>query len=284
MFGKFKKVSMLALVLGIGVATAPVDAQVNSTIVLKNGQKHSGRNMTYRVDRRELAVRESLHSEPRVPVDQVAYVDFGGTADPTVDLSGSENAVVMRDGSVVKGQVIELGHEKAGDESSTFLVIFRNSAGEERRVPASQVARVYFSGSRSVGTAGAATSNTMSIPDGTGIAVSATQAWTPTGLTVRRGESLVVSATGEARLSGDAEDMASATGSRSGRKSANAPLPQVPAGALIGRVGEGTPFVITEGSTVTMPATGQLFLGINDDHVADNQGGFRVTIRRSGRQ
>ena len=154
MFAKFKRVSMLALVLGIGAATAPLDAQTNSTIVLKNGQRHTGRNLTYRVDRRELAVRVSLHEEPRVNVDQVAYVDFGGTPDSTVELSGSENAVVMRDGAVVKGQIIELGHEKAGDESSTFLVIFRTTAGEERRVPASQVGRVYFSGGRSVGTGG----------------------------------------------------------------------------------------------------------------------------------
>jgi hypothetical protein len=29
-----------------------------------------------------------------------------------------------------------------------------------------------------------------------------------------------------------------------------------------------------------MPANGQLFLGINDDHVGDNQGGYRVTLQR----
>ena len=27
-----------------------------------------------------------------------------------------------------------------------------------------------------------------------------------------------------------------------------------------------------------MPANGQLFLGINDDHMADNSGGFRVQV------
>ena len=35
---------------------------------------------------------------------------------------------------------------------------------------------------------------------------------------------------------------------------------------------------------VTMPAAGQLFLGINDDDVNDNQGGFRVNIQRSSRR
>jgi hypothetical protein len=33
-----------------------------------------------------------------------------------------------------------------------------------------------------------------------------------------------------------------------------------------------------------MPASGQLFLGINDDHVGDNDGGFRVNIQRTRRR
>jgi hypothetical protein len=31
-----------------------------------------------------------------------------------------------------------------------------------------------------------------------------------------------------------------------------------------------------------MPAAGQLFLGINDDNIGDNQGEFRVEITRTG--
>ena len=30
-----------------------------------------------------------------------------------------------------------------------------------------------------------------------------------------------------------------------------------------------------------MPAAGQLFLGVNDDHLGDNTGSFRVTVQRS---
>jgi hypothetical protein len=146
MLEMFKKVSMLALVLGIGAASASLNAQVQSTIVLKNGQRHTGRHLDYRVDRGEVSVRVGLHEQPRVRVDQVAYVDFGDTPDVNVQLSGSQNAVVMRDGSVIKGQIIQLGHETS-DDSSPFLVIFRTSAGEERRVPSGQVARVYFSAS-----------------------------------------------------------------------------------------------------------------------------------------
>ena len=57
------------------------------------------------------------------------------------------------------------------------------------------------------------------------------------------------------------------------------------AGALIAKVANnGAPFPIGERQTVTMPADGQLFLGINDDHVGDNQGGYRVVIQRTTRR
>nr|MBA3296167.1 hypothetical protein [Acidobacteriota bacterium] len=54
------------------------------------------------------------------------------------------------------------------------------------------------------------------------------------------------------------------------------------AGALIARVGNGEAFAIGNQTTVTMPAAGQLFLGINDDGFEDNAGEFRVEIARSG--
>jgi hypothetical protein len=62
-------------------------------------------------------------------------------------------------------------------------------------------------------------------------------------------------------------------------------MPNVLAGALIGRVGtNGEPFAIGSGVTIAMPESGQLFLGINDDGFADNQGEIRVDISRSGRR
>ena len=63
---------------------------------------------------------------------------------------------------------------------------------------------------------------------------------------------------------------------------ANAPLPNVLAGALIGRVGSNGPvFAIGSGVTIKMPADGLLFLGVNDDGFADNRGEFRVYIGRT---
>lgn len=281
MFRNAQKHLLTASAIAIGVMVASVSAQVTATLVLKNGQRHTGTNLGYRVDRPEIAVRTSQHEEPRVPLDQVAYVDFGGTADTNVNLSGSEQAVVLRDGSVLKGQVIELGHTNRADQSTPYLVVFRTSGGEEKRLNASQVARVYFGSSSSVGTSGGAASQ---VPDGQGIAVPGNQSWTPTGITVRRGESVTFNSTGEVTLSSDAADKAQPSGAFSQRYAQNAPLPRVFAGALIARVGNGQPFPIGgPTSTVAMPAAGQLFLGINDDDVNDNQGGFRVNLSRSTR-
>ena len=83
------------------------------------------------------------------------------------------------------------------------------------------------------------------------------------------------------RLSADAEDVAGPQGSRSQRVSPEAPLPDVTAGSLIGKVGEGAPFSIADRVSVTMTADGQLFLGVNDGRLADNTGSFRVAVQRS---
>jgi hypothetical protein len=54
---------------------------------------------------------------------------------------------------------------------------------------------------------------------------------------------------------------------------------------LIGRIGTtGAPFAIGTGVPVTVPAAGQLFLGINDDGFEDNVGEFRVEITRQNRR
>ncbi len=58
-------------------------------------------------------------------------------------------------------------------------------------------------------------------------------------------------------------------------------MPGVPTGALIGRIGTGQPFLIGTASSIAAPAAGQLFLGINDSNVSDNQGSYQVEIQRS---
>lgn len=260
-----------------------VAAQVNGTVVLKSGERHSGSQILYRLDRREVSVRTGANTEPRVNVNDVAYVDFGGTPDVALNLTGSQEAVVLKDGTVIRGQVIELGHETVGDQGSPFLVIIRDSGGQEQRLNSNRVGRVYFAGGGSATTAttGTATPSTASTAGG-GVVVNAKQQWTSTGLIVRRGETVSFNSTGEVTLTPGAEDVATPAGAKSGRMAPGAPLPRLMAGGLIGRVGNGQPFAIGNLTTVVMPAAGQLFLGVNDDHFDDNSGEFRVEITRSG--
>jgi hypothetical protein len=281
MFRNSYKHLALASAVAVGLYAAPAFAQVQATMVLKNGQRHTGNNLGYRIDGREVSMRVSFSEQPRVPVDQVAYVDFGGSPDVSPNLSGSEEAVVLRDGTVVKGQIVELGHQEKEMKAENYLVIIKTTGGDERRFPVSQVARVYFSG----GTSAVSTTGSMQVPEGQGIAVPANQQWTATGITVRKGEQIGFNTTGEARLSTDPNDVAGSAGAKSERYAQGSPLPKNYAGALIAKVGaNGEPFPIGNQTSVTMPANGQLFLGINDDNVADNQGGFRVEISRSTRR
>jgi len=51
--------------------------------------------------------------------------------------------------------------------------------------------------------------------------------------------------------------------------------------ALIGRVGNGTPFPIGSSTQpIVMPDSGRLMLGNNDSQAADNSGAFFVTVSK----
>jgi len=56
----------------------------------------------------------------------------------------------------------------------------------------------------------------------------------------------------------------------------------VPVGALIGRVGNnGKPFAIgMQTQPLPMPASGRLFLGVNDNELGDNSGAFTVIVTK----
>jgi hypothetical protein len=101
-----------------------------------------------------------------------------------------------------------------------------------------------------------------------------------TGISVRKGQRLTFTTTGEVQLSDDASDVANADGSKKARYATNAPMRNVLAGALIGRIGPaGQPFAIGNMPTITAPAAGILYLGVNDDGFGDNHGNFQVVVR-----
>jgi hypothetical protein len=261
-------------VLAAGALAVGVAAQEGATIVMRSGEKVSGQLVD--MGGAGFTVRVS-GQDRQIGKNDVAVIDFGGSGDISDADWNKVNGpgVLLRNGQGVSGQLSDIGG------TSPLRISLSTSSGD-RNFTSSEVSKIVLARPSS-GVATSGTSNAPGVPEGQGVAVSGSQAWTPTGVTVRQGDRLTFSATGEVRLSADSADVASASGARSQRKSATAPLPSVFAGALIARVANSAPFPIGEQQTVTMPANGQLFLGINDDDVNDNQGGFRVVINRTRR-
>jgi hypothetical protein len=110
------------------------------------------------------------------------------------------------------------------------------------------------------------------------IRVEGAQPWTDTGLNVRAGDTITFDAQGTVRISNSRNDIAGVGGTLSGRREANAPLPNQVAGALIARIGNSPALFIGNRRSVRAPFSGRLYLGINDDYLDDNSGDFQVTV------
>ena len=118
------------------------------------------------------------------------------------------------------------------------------------------------------------TTGTLTTP----VTVDSTVRWTDTGVFLRAGATVTITATGTITLS-NASDVADPQGSRSGRRAIEPPLPDQPAGMLLARIGPSEVLAIGASRTITASRAGRLYLGVNDDHLNDNAGAFRVTIR-----
>jgi Ca2+-binding EF-hand superfamily protein len=111
------------------------------------------------------------------------------------------------------------------------------------------------------------------------VVVPAIERWVDTGIFVQRGNTVMLDAAGRVVLSSDPSDTASPQGSDKGRRANDAPLRDQPAGGLIGRIGESEPIYLGSSRSVQAPASGRLYLSVNDDHLPDNRGEFRVNVR-----
>jgi hypothetical protein len=269
--------TILATVAACALAVG-IQAQEQATIVLRSGEKVSGQLVD--MGGAGFAVRVN-GQERTIAKNEVAVIDFAGSGEMSDADWAKVNGegILLRNGQAINGQLYDIGG------TSPLRVTVRTSSGEQN-VNSSEISRIVLARPGGGATATSGDANTAGVPDGQGIAVPANQAWTATGITVRQGEVLTFNTTGEVRLSNDPADIAGSAGSKSQRKApAAAPIPGALAGALVGRIGSrGEIIAIGDQTRVTMPAAGQLFLGINDDHVADNSGGFRVNVQRAGRR
>ena len=268
------KRTIVTLAIAALAVTAALQAQVSGTVTMRSGEKINGQVVDLGASGLALRVNGQ---DRQIPIGEVSVIDFSGSDMSQADwdrFSGS--GVWLKSGQTVNGELFDIGG------TSPLRITMKTNSGE-REFSSNEISRIVLSRPESTGVATGGSSS-IQVPEGAGVVVAANQPWTSTGLTVRRGEVLTFNASGEAKLSAGGQT-ARPSGTGTDLKIQNGPLPQVPAGALIAKVGNGAPFPIGgPTATVTMPAAGQLFLGLNDDHFADNDGGFRVDIQRSNRR
>jgi hypothetical protein len=273
-----KRLTTAVLFAATVALASPAVAAQSATLVLRSGERIGGElvdmgagGLTFRVN----------GQNRQYPTGQVAVIDFagGGTNFNRSELDQvGDGGVVTTSGETVKGRLYDVGG------SEPLKITIDLPGGGTREYRSTELKRIYLarpSGSTtSTGTTQPTTSTTAT--GATSVRIPATTQWVDTGLTVRRGESVRFNASGQVQLSSDSNDTATPAGSRSGRRPAGGPMPQVLAGALIGRIGPVQTFGIGNQTTaLSMPADGRLFIGINDDNVNDNHGEFQVEIMRT---
>ena len=127
------------------------------------------------------------------------------------------------------------------------------------------------------------TANPVPVPATQSVKVNAQQRWTDAVLDVRAGDVITFESNGSIVMSDNAADTAAPGGSTSGRRAPDAPILHQLAGGLLARIGNYGPIWIGDRRTLTAPVSGRLYLGINDDHLADNRGEFTVIVGVQGR-
>jgi hypothetical protein len=262
----------IAAIAYVGVA----QAQTNATLTLKSGERISG----HLVDLGGVGFTVRVNNEERrIPTNDVAVIDFTGSTMSPADwarITSGQHMVWMRNGETITGQLYDIA-------GTTPKKIILKTDGGERTLLSSDVDRIVLARTDAAAAARADTAATPSTgTGGSGLVVSAKQAWTSTGLVVRQGEVLTFNTTGEIMVGPNQDDVATSAGVKAGRFADKAPVARLFAGALIGRINNGQPFAIGDQASVVAPATGRLFLGINDDQFENNTGEFRVEITRTG--
>ena len=271
------KRSILALAVVALMWPAAAFAQVDATLILRSGERVSGQLW----DLARVGFTIKVNGQDRtIPTADVAVVDFTGKPMTDADwakVPEGKHVLWMHGEHFVTGQLTDIGG------TNPLYLSWKDNDGE-RDYSSRETARVVLA--RTDKAVAATTGKKDAAPAtasglGGGIVVQGKEAWTSTGIAVRRGEWITFNTTGEIRLTTDAADVAGAAGSAANRMAANAQVPGASIGTLIGRVGSSRPFVIGNQTRVQMPANGVLFLGINDDHHADNSGDLRVEVRGS---
>ena len=131
-------------------------------------------------------------------------------------------------------------------------------------------------------------------PGAVAVTVPANRAWTDTGISLRPGDQITVTASGLITVSADGLIPPKAPGgfapdcdaAQAIYRASSGPFParRLPCWSLIGRVGpNGMVFEIGAHSIFQARTAGRLFLGVNDDNVQDNSGFWTAGVLVTGR-
>jgi hypothetical protein len=267
-----RRLTLAALAMVLVASSAFAGA--NATIVLRSGNRvtgdlrdHGGIGFTIYVDGQRRVVQDR----------EVARIEFGGNAPVPEEVRGQfkadQHVTILTNGNALVGRLYDM------TGTGPLQISFDTPSGR-RRLSSDEIRTIHFVPPDSVGTGSSTgtTGTTPAIPTGEGIVVPGNQRWVDTGIVVREGQRISWTARGEVQINPEQGNVANPSGSVRGIKG-HGPLPDQPTGALIGRIGPTPAFPMgASQQDVPMPASGRLFLGVNDDIVEDNSGAFRVQL------
>ena len=273
------KKAVLSLTL-LGALAVPAAAQVPgapATIVMRSGERIAADVIDIAAP--GLLIRQN-GQERNIPPSEIAQIDFAGDG-RSPNGNGGQPRVLLRNGQTVDGRLSDIG----GNQPK---ILYVDTPSGQRQFNSDEVALVVMNptgaaaanaaaapgSGRVVGTAG-----TLGRRQTTQFTVPGNQQWIETDITVQQGANVDFRVAGEIEYAPNAR-VSAAGAPRREPGGGDVPIPNAPAGALIGRIDNGQPFVIGRNTSVRMPASGTLFLGINDDNVSDNNGNFRVLLAR----
>jgi len=284
----YQSFTALAFVLAFSFVTSGQEPSDRATVQMRDGTRVEGR--IEELAGGTLFLRVSPQDQRRINVADIALIDKKGGASGLPDTEirearGADHVLLLAGGSSVRGRLVTIKGGEGSADAGVRAYVFRSVDGNERQYGAGEVTRIYLGSypfESAVSGQHAAEIAPTNVPSGA-VRVPATAAWVSTGLSVRKGDSVAFNTTGEVQLSDNASDRARSAGNT--RLAGLAPLPNVNAGALIGRIGmNGRPFGIGDQATVPMPDNGVLYLSVNDDERADNAGEFIVVASRNPRR
>jgi len=303
----------VALALGLGGWT--VAAQGRTTFVLSDGERVSGALNSSTGTGGQFSLAIPGQRDRVFRNGEVAVIEFGGGQprdDELTALPGGGQMIALRNGELRRGSLVGISagatvrwRDQGGSLQNIpvrdVARIYVNPRNARNAYANSGYGRGYTGGydsrsgqgysgssaydSRSSGQYGSnqygQNRNTRNRPNNNlanPIDVQAQAPWTDSGIDVMRGDSLRFDAQGQVTFIQGANSQVGPAGGSA--KNQRYPVNSAGVGALIAKVGNnGTPFLIGDNrNAVSMPATGRLWLGVNDDNFSDNAGAFKVTV------